>query len=210
MSVLTVQQCLENLLTQTQTLFCRLTVDTTKENLLEQLHTKYTHVIVSEEEGNRQHFHLLLLHTDTNSKNARQNLRNFLKDKYPSLKGNGDYAITQTHEGTTTRLAAYTIKEGNYVQVGFPSEYIEKIKKLSYKKFDGKKILDKMNELDEKWYMDKHSTIETWLKHYLLIKVEYNQTINPRTILPMMHLREAKKFGIDAIFARTMAEYNRV
>lgn len=209
MSQLTLEEIMETMLKKAQTLFCRLTLDVTKEELLNKLKERYPRIIVSEEVGTRNHFHILLLHTDTNSKNARQNLRNYLKDLFPNLKGNSDYAITQTHEGTTARLAAYTIKEGNFVQEGFPQQFIDKLQNLSYKKFDGKKFQDRMNALDEEWYLNKDKTIEHWLRDYIALKVEYNQTMNPRSIVPMMDLRQEKKFKDGRMLQKILAEYNR-
>lgn len=204
------QDCIERLLTKQNTLFCRLTLNETKEKILEVLKVKYNNIIVAEEEASKIHFHILLLHPDSNSKNARQNLRNYLKESFPELKGNGDYAITNTMEGTTVRLAAYTVKEGNYVSIGFPQEFLTRLERMSYKKFDGKKFQTDMNSLDEQWYMAKEQQIDVWVTKYVDLKVAYNQTINPRTVVPMMNLRQSKKFGNDRVINQIMTEYNRV
>lgn len=207
---LTIQETQERSIINSETMFCRMTINVTKEKLLEIFTVKYSKVIISEEVGTRNHFHILLIHKDTNSKNARQNLRNYLKESFPELKGNGDYAISETREGTTTRLAAYTIKEGNFVQQGFPQAFVDKLQSVSYKKFDGKKFQDRMNALDEEWYMNKDKDIEHWVRDYLALKIEYNQVLNPRTITPMMNLRQAKKNGIEEFFSKVMADYDRI
>lgn len=194
-----------------QTLFSRLTLPgITKEQVLTDLQPHYQKIIVSEEKGAKVHFHVLLTHSDSNSKNANQNFKNLLLKLYPQIKGNASYAITETRQGTLTRLAAYTVKDGNYISHGFSLDEQNIFKAISYKKYTKQEFSKTLSQIVEDWITTNYDTeekaLEDLTKSYLKLKVEYNQNLNYSTIVNYINLVHAKKYGtqtgVDAVMTK--------
>lgn len=166
-------------------LFLRITIPTTKEELLATLLKKYQKVIVSEELSTNEvlHFHCLITTTETDVVNARQNLKNFLKKEDPNIYGNKSYSSKRVEEGTEKRVAAYTLKDGKYVFAGYSNEEIDKLVRLSYKKFRKEDIKFQIEKIETEYFtgnigegmfIDKYMDIRDSYKH----KVNYNQVKN--------------------------------
>lgn len=125
-----------------KTIFCRITTqDILVSKFLAFLKEKnklYIKAIISEEGGSgdtSRHLHgFIEVNSDDKLKNIYQNFRNYLKESFPQLFGNKALALTKTQEGTESRMAAYTIKEGNFEHYGYTDQEINRFKKLSYKK----------------------------------------------------------------------------
>lgn len=166
-----------------QSLFCRVTIeDKTPLDVYTALKNKYSKFIVSYEEASNSHFHILIYHEDTNKKNARQNLRNFIKKEFGS-SGNGGYAITDTRAGTETTLAKYTIKQGCYLSLGFEESYLKILEKQSYKKFNAKEFKQALQKLRDKYIEDPEMSIQHHIYDILDLKCkQYNQDCNMNLI----------------------------
>lgn len=201
-----------------QTLFTRLTTDTPKETILNDLKPHYKKIIISQEIASKQHYHILLTHEDSNSKNANQNLKNLLLKLYPQMKGNKDYAITETRQGTLTRLAAYTVKDGDFISHGFTSEELKLFKMLSYKKYTKKEFSDSLNKIIETWItnqkpsqfmteQDRDNDLQLLVNQYITLKVEYNQNLNYTTIVNYINLIYAKKYGTQMAVDSVMTKF---
>lgn len=193
-------------------LFFRLTIDKSKEEILSFLDKHYTQLIVSQECATRPHFHILITYLDSNVKNAQQNLRNLLKNEW-QVKGNTEFAITETRKGTLNRLGAYTVKEGNYVSKGFTEEILKGFHAVSYKKYTKKEFQESLNLINEDFLMNANDTnIKEYIKKYVELKVAYNQNLNINTIVNYINLINAKKFGIlevsNAIFQKFNSQCN--
>lgn len=189
-------------------LFCRVNIATkSKEEIMEDLREKYTTIIVSQESATRRHYHILLCHSDSNPKNAQQNLRNFLKQKW-SVQGNEDFAVSETRKGTLTRLAAYTVKDGNYCQIGFNSETMKGFEAVSYKKYTKKEFQDALNSINEEFLTDKRISIEDYIKKYTELKIAFNQNLNVNTIVNYINLINAKKNGSSEIVSKIISKFN--
>lgn len=178
-----------------------------KEQILEDLKEKYLQIIVSQESATRPHFHCLILHTDTNVKNAQQNLRNFLKMKW-KLKGNGGYAITETKKGTSTRLGAYVVKDGNFCSYGISKDVIEGFKAVSYKKYTKNEFQEKLNKMREDFLKNDSDDIKDFIESYVRLKIAFNQNLNANTIVNYINLINAQKFGPSEIISSIFAKFN--
>jgi len=179
----------------------------TKEEILTDLKEKYASIIVSQESASRPHFHILIVHGDSNTKNAQQNLKNFLKQKF-TVKGNEDYAITETRKGTLSRLGAYVVKEGNFVQNGFSPELIEEFKALSYKKYTKNEFQEKLNSINDKYILSDLGDIRDYIRAYVELKVAFNQNLNVNTIVNYINLIYARKHGCDEISHKIYSKFN--
>lgn len=195
----------------TQTLFCRLTLDKTKEEIQTILSKKYSAFVISEEEANNKHFHILIYHNDSNGKNARQNLRNFLKKEYPELMGNGSYSITETKVGTEKTLTKYVIKDGNFIYQGIEPSVIETLKKQSYKKFKGDEFKRGLQDLRDRYIADRSMSLVTHISQILKYKcVDYNQDCNMNLIKNFAITSYMKKEGTNDIAVEIYNQIFRV
>lgn len=192
-----------------QTIFSRLNLDPTDTHasVLEFLSQKYTHIIVSQENATRPHFHVLLTYTESNSKNANQNFKNYIKTKW-DLSGNSDYAVTQTQKGTTHRLAAYTIKDGNFSSIGFSELEMSNFKKLSYKKYTKQDFQNELNAINDKFLLDPKMEIRDYISSYCILKTAYNQNLNVNTICNYINLINARKYGTSEISLAVFNKFN--
>lgn len=129
--------------------------------VLSQQKELYIKAIVSQEvsQEGKQHLHCMIqVDSEDVQKNINQNFRNYLKKVYPELEGNKSYAIAESiREGTESKIAAYTLKEGNYVYYGFTEEEIKKFKKLSFKKVSHQDFEKERQALEDQCVMDNLS-----------------------------------------------------
>lgn len=176
-------------------LFARITLPVTKEELFKVLRLKdeYKKFIISEEHANREHFHLLILSTESNKKNIKQNLRNLLKQNYPEMLGNESYSISETKTGTVNKMAAYTVKDDNFIYYGFAEAEIEFFQKLSYKKFDKKEFAIEMDKLQQEYLKDPFKDVNWFIQEYIRLKVLYNQVPRKQLICDQALLMFCKK-----------------
>lgn len=189
-------------------LFCRVNISTkSKEEVLAKLSEKYNQIIVSQESATRPHYHILLVHSDSNAKNAQQNLRNFLKSEW-KVKGNEDYSITETRKGTLTRLGAYVVKDGNFCQKGFSHEQIEGFKAVSYKKYTKNEFQNQLNIINEEFLTNPRMDIEDYIKKYTELKIAFNQNLNVSNIVNYLNLINAKKNGSSEIISKIKSKFN--
>lgn len=188
--------------------FCRITdhnAQYTKEFILEKL-WDYECVIVSYEVANNAHYHVLVLTSEENKKNRRQNFQNKLKKLFPELCGNKDYAITDTKTDTHEKLASYVIKEGDYVSKGFTEEELDAFKKMSYKKLDKKKFVDEFEEIKNEYLTDILSEVQ-FLEKYCVLKANYNQVINPTYVCQVLNTLNVRKHGPENMGYNLMQRY---
>lgn len=197
-------------------LMLRLNIEKTKEEILDDFSSveKYKKIIVSQEESTRKHFHILVLSNESDSKNARQNLRNFIKRLY-GVEGNESYSIPDNiRKGTHSTMAAYVVKDQNYVSKGFTENELEVFRKLSYKKYNSKEFVDELNIINASFMLDKDKDEKWWLEKYVKLKVSYNQVLNVNTVLNQLQLICAKKYGVshfcDQVLERYYAPTDRV
>lgn len=163
-------------------LFARLTIDVSHEQVLETFRTessRYVKAIVSrEEDANRAHCHLFLMTTETNKKNANQNLKNFLKKSFPQLSGNKDYSITQVSTDYE-KLKSYVVKEGTFSYYGFSDEEIKEIVDRSFSKPKIKESYKTEIEQLEKEFLDARYPIEEFIEKYFQIRIiKYQKPIS--------------------------------
>lgn len=169
-------------MTEIQTLFCRLTIDKSIEEVQTILLKKYNSFIVSQEDASNRHFHILIYHEETNKKNARQNLRNFLKKEFEII-GNSDYAITETKTGTQDTLTKYVIKDGNFVSSGVDEKKLQILQKQSYKKFKKDEFKIGLQKIRDDYIADPEQGLQEHIAKLLRYKcVQYNQDCNMNLI----------------------------
>lgn len=157
------------------------------------------------------HYHVLMLTTDDNQKNAQQNFKNYMTRIYP-IEGNKNFAFTKTEKGTKTRIASYCVKDGEFKSKGFTEDELNLFKKLSYKKFDGKKILERFEDLKEEYLKtDFSNTSNSMIKELEFlyqkmadIKKDYNQQYTSQTLRPKVNLYYTIKHG-NGFFASESA-----
>jgi len=162
-----------------QLVFLRLTVDKTLNEIFNiMIETPRTiKIIVSEEESKQQkkHFHILIITDDSNQKNAKQNIKNYI-NKALSINGNAEYAITETRRGTEKRIATYVVKDGKFMFNGFSNDEIRMFVKLSYTKYDPKQFMLDREELIEEFLRDESNTdTEKLCINYANLKTKYRQ-----------------------------------
>lgn len=158
-------------------LFCRIHTDDTKEQVMIHLRSRveYQKIIIASEVGNRSHYHLLIMTTEENKKNAKQNLRNLITKIVK--EGNSGYAITDTTTGTSKYICTYSVKDGDFIYFGFDDYEIEKYKRASYKKFDKQSYTTAFNKLQTDWLLSPYG-IETYITDYIQLKHSYNHSVS--------------------------------
>lgn len=187
---------------QYQIVFFRLTLDNLKlidiyEFLIE--YPKIHKIIISEEESknNKIHYHILMMTTDSNQKNAKQNIKNYLIKKY-TLEGNEDHAFSEFKKGTEKRLASYVVKDGKFLYKGFSNDEIQIFAKLSYKKYDPKAFMLEREELIENYLknteLDEADEHRKLCRDYAALKTKYRQRHTMSTMESELRLIEDIKY----------------
>lgn len=176
-------------------------VEVNKDEVMGQFLTKYpdAKIIVAEEMSRNQtkHFHVML-ETSAEMGTRNQNLRKFVNQLYGD--GNEHYSISpNVLEGTEKRVAAYTIKDGNYVQRGYTDEELKIFHRLSTKKWGDGKFKEDYNQIVEKYLTDDTQPTSEFIKSFLDLKVKYNQNINMNNIMNQLMLIYARKRGTERI-----------
>lgn len=158
-------------------LFCRVNIEKTLDEILQTLksNTKYLKIIVSREEAESVHYHIFILTNEESKKNRKQNLKNFLKRSW-NLEGNGSYAITETKTGTEDTIAAYVVKEGNFVSHGFSEAEIQKFQRMSFRKFEKKTFSNEIKKLQMD-YLSNNESISWYSDRYIELKYSYAQNV---------------------------------
>lgn len=167
-----------------KTIFCRITTqDILVTEFIDFLLKKkdlYLKAIISEEGGSEdtsRHLHgFIEVNSDDKLKNIYQNFRNYLKESYPKLFGNKSLALTKTQEGTESRMAAYTMKEGNYKYYGYSEKEIERFKKLSFKKQKHTDFQIEKQKLEDSFLLDDF-TLRQFVTKYLDLIAKYRSGI---------------------------------
>jgi len=190
-------------------LFARITGDMKPEAILEAMRTEseyYQKVIISSETGVRNvndHFHVMSITPEADKKNLKQNFRNLLKRNFPEIQGNKSYSITETKTESTKTLAAYVVKDGNFIYYGFTPEEIKIFSTISYKKFSAANVQAELNRILEKYYCDPTRTIDEFARDYVTFKKDYNQNLSISRMKDYLNLVYAKKEGVD-LFTRQL------
>lgn len=180
--------------------FFRITPDQkeTKETILQKVIDKYPgRIIVAEENADtNKHYHVLL-ETEIDLGTKNQNLRKFLKKEF-EIKGNEDYSISlEIKSGTEKRVAAYTIKDGCFVQQGYTEKDIEIFRKLSTKKYKAKEFKDALIKIEEKYISNKNCDMRSFIEDYVRLKADYNQVMNVNNMLNYINLIYTRKNGVS-------------
>lgn len=151
-------------------------------------------IIVAEEEAESHHYHIMLTLLDEGELGKNnQNLRNFIKKHYGS--GNAAYSTTQIRTGTERRVAAYCIKEGHYLAHLYTESELTKLKKISSKKYEGKKFQDEFNKIVEDFIMTHNQEIDDFIYNYVKLRRDYNQVMNLNQMMNVINLVYTKKYG---------------
>lgn len=136
------------------------------DNLFQRL--PYNYVLLSQEGKDTDNYHihgvvLVERHKERNDEYLKTQLRQNIKDLYPSAIGNK--CLTVKEARSKKQLMKYTLKEGNYVYKGFDKTLIDKLFKLSNVKENLKvKITDNeerllLNEIDYETFLINHIDI---------------------------------------------------
>lgn len=189
---------------QLQIVFIRLTIDKNLETVFNDIksYKSIIKIIVAKElsKSDKLHYHVLIMTNDDNQKNAQQNIKNHIKKLY-DINGNKDFANTEVNikKGTIKRLATYCVKDGEFLQEGFKEEQIQLFRKLSYKKFNGKEIVEEFEKLKEEYltkeFNHPHDDVKFLYQRLFEIKRSYNQQYTITTIKPKVNLLYGIKHG---------------
>jgi len=173
--------------------FCslRITTDNTLQEVFQYFAKKYNIVLVSEEGGDeftKLHYHLILGDTATALGRGYQNVRHYVLVRWPELAGNTNkYCVKKVDKITFKTALSYTLKDGKYVYKNFSDSLIERMKKLSYKKFD-KQVFAKALECLRIEFIDKKQDILTGIAAINRLKTSYNQIPNETNTLNLIKL----------------------
>lgn len=159
---------------------CRLTIDKSKEEIMAlfQSNPRYTKGIVCEETATRAHLHCFFYTTDDTGKNARQNLKNFLKAQL-KVKDNAMYSIKDVsadHE----KLKSYTVKSGNFCYYGFTDDEIQAYVEKSYDPEKKKKTYqEELKDLNEAYWSDTEMTLDRYIEQFIELRfVKYSKPMS--------------------------------
>lgn len=181
-------------------LLIRLTIENTKDEVLQLFKTKsdrYLKTVVCEEEESRHHLHILTLTNDENTKNARQNVKNFLKKAFPLLKDNAKWQISKVYTDTIDRMGSYVVKEGNYAYYGFSEDEIEEFKKGSFSKAKKKEQRKEKYGAEYKdlvaRYQKDEIEFEGFIREFYNLRIKYDNPISTNQAHTMFEHQLIKK-----------------
>jgi hypothetical protein len=155
-----------------------------KENVLEIFRAekeRYVKTVVSfEKEAENEHLHIFSMTPQSNKKNAKQNLQNFLKQNFPELKNDDrKFAVSKMRTEFST-LGPYTVKEGSFCYYGFSDQEIQEFVEQSFPKprqesrTVSAKILIK--NLQEEYLNNPDAKMTEFISKHNQIKLDHNIT----------------------------------
>lgn len=160
------------------------------------------YLLAFETNANRNHIQGFLGFNEPQltEKTRQKYLRVF--EKFYGSKGTGNYSIKKVRD--IQEYTKYVLKEGNFIMKNLDLKVIESFKKMSYEKFDKKKITQELIDLEE--YLVRTMNIKETYHKFIQLKAKYNQKIVPKHLEAII-LGWVAKVNSRLVAEQTMGGY---